>query len=73
QGGKMAALMAGPNLSEYSALACAGVINFAEAVRLGEMRGKFKQEAVAEGSGGVSAIIGLDDASSAKACEECAE
>ncbi|EBN2898210.1 [acyl-carrier-protein] S-malonyltransferase [Salmonella enterica] len=73
QGGKMPALMAGHSLGEYSALVCAGVINFADAVRLVEMRGKFMQEAVPEGTGGMSAIIGLDDASIAKACEESAE
>ncbi len=69
----MPALMAGHSLGEYSALVCAGVINFADAVRLVEMRGKFMQEAVPEGTGGMSAIIGLDDASIAKACEESAE
>ena len=50
-----------------------GVIDFADAVRLVEMRGKFMQEAVPEGTGAMSAIIGLDDASIAKACEESAE
>ena len=49
------------------------MIPFADAVRLVEMRGKFMQEAVPEGTGGMSAIIGLDDASIAKACEESAE
>ncbi|MDI5819231.1 acyltransferase domain-containing protein, partial [Salmonella enterica subsp. enterica serovar Kentucky] len=44
QGGKMPALMAGHSLGEYSALVCAGVINFADAVRLVEMRGKFMQD-----------------------------
>lgn len=64
--------MAGHSLGEYSALVCAGVIAFADAV-LVELRGKFMQEAVPEGTGGMSAIIGLDDASIAKACEESAE
>ncbi|VFS82140.1 Malonyl CoA-acyl carrier protein transacylase [Kluyvera cryocrescens] len=73
QGGKAPALLAGHSLGEYSALVCAGVIPFADAVRLVEMRGKFMQEAVPEGTGGMSAIIGLDDASIAKACEESAE
>ena len=73
QGGKTPALMAGHSLGEYSALVCAGVIAFADAVRLVELRGKFMQEAVPEGTGGMSAIIGLDDASIAKACEESAE
>lgn len=73
QGGKAPAMMAGHSPGEYSALVCAGVIDFADAVRLVEMRGKFMQEAVPEGAGAMAAIIGLDDASIAKACEEAAE
>ena len=73
QGGKAPALLAGHSLGEYSALVCAGVIGFADAVRLVELRGKFMQEAVPEGTGAMSAIIGLDDAAIAKACEESAE
>jgi [acyl-carrier-protein] S-malonyltransferase len=73
QGGKAPVLMAGHSLGEYSALVCAGVLPFADAVRLVELRGKFMQEAVPEGTGAMSAIIGLDDASIAKACEESAE
>ena len=73
QGGKTPVLLAGHSLGEYSALVCAGVIDFADAVRLVEMRGKFMQEAVPEGTGAMSAIIGLDDAAIAKACEESAE
>ena len=73
QGGKAPALLAGHSLGEYSALVCAGVIAFADAVRLVELRGKFMQEAVPEGTGAMSAIIGLDDAAIAKACEESAQ
>ncbi len=73
QGGKAPALLAGHSLGEYSALVCAGVIGFADAVRPVELRGKFMQEAVPEGTGAMSAIIGLDDAAIAKACEESAE
>lgn len=72
-GGKAPALMAGHSLGEYSALVCAGVIAFADAVRLVELRGKFMQEAVPEGTGAMAAIIGLDDAAIAKACEESAQ
>ncbi|MEN3755113.1 ACP S-malonyltransferase [Mangrovibacter sp. SLW1] len=72
-GGKTPALMAGHSLGEYSALVCAGVIAFRDAVRLVELRGKFMQEAVPEGTGAMSAIIGLDDASITKACEESAQ
>lgn len=73
QGGKAPALMAGHSLGEYSALVCAGVLNFTDAVKLVELRGKLMQDAVPEGTGAMSAIIGLDDAAIAKACEEAAE
>lgn len=73
QGGKAPVLMAGHSLGEYSALVCAGVIAFADAVRLVELRGKFMQDAVPAGTGAMSAIIGLDDAAIAQACEAAAE
>ncbi|HKN02450.1 MAG TPA: ACP S-malonyltransferase [Buttiauxella sp.] len=72
QGGKTPVMMAGHSLGEYSALVCADVIDFADAVRLVELRGKLMQEAVPAGTGAMYAIIGLDDASIAKACEEAA-
>ncbi|PKC39621.1 malonyl CoA-ACP transacylase [Pantoea ananatis 15320] len=73
QGGQLPALMAGHSLGEYSALVCAGVLNFADAIKLVELRGKLMQEAVPEGTGAMQAIIGLDDAAIAKACEESAQ
>jgi len=66
-------MMAGHSLGEYSALVCAGVLNFADAIKLVELRGKLMQEAVPEGTGAMQAIIGLDDASIRKACEESAQ
>ncbi|MGC0781959.1 ACP S-malonyltransferase [Pantoea agglomerans] len=73
QGGEQPALMAGHSLGEYSALVCAGVLNFADAVKLVELRGKLMQEAVPEGTGAMQAIIGLNDAAIRKACEESAQ
>ncbi|CAI2451269.1 Malonyl CoA-acyl carrier protein transacylase [Serratia liquefaciens] len=73
QGGKMPAIMAGHSLGEYSALVCAGVLDFQAAIRLVELRGKLMQEAVPEGTGAMSAIIGLDNAAIAKACGESAQ
>ncbi|MEZ3498222.1 ACP S-malonyltransferase [Pantoea sp. KPR_PJ] len=73
QGGKQPAMMAGHSLGEYSALVCAGVIDFADAIKLVELRGKLMQEAVPEGTGAMQAIIGLDDAAIRKACEESAQ
>ncbi|HIE0909426.1 TPA: ACP S-malonyltransferase [Serratia marcescens] len=73
QGGKEPALMAGHSLGEYSALVCAGVLDFKAAIRLVELRGKLMQEAVPEGTGAMYAIIGLDNDAIAKACEESAQ
>lgn len=73
QGGKAPALMAGHSLGEYSALVCAGVLDFKAAIRLVELRGKLMQEAVPEGTGAMYAIIGLDNDAIAKACEESAQ
>ncbi len=64
------ALLAGHSLGEYSALVCAGVIDFKTAVKLVELRGKLMQEAVPAGTGAMYAIIGLDNESIAKACKE---
>ncbi len=73
QGGKAPALMAGHSLGEYSALVCAGVLDFKAAIRLVELRGRLMQEAVPEGTGAMYAIIGLDNDAIAKACEESAQ
>ncbi|KEY57656.1 ACP S-malonyltransferase [Serratia sp. DD3] len=73
QGGNMPTMMAGHSLGEYSALVCAGVLDFTAAIRLVELRGKLMQEAVPEGTGAMYAIIGLDNESIAKACEESAQ
>lgn len=71
--GKMPQMMAGHSLGEYSALVCAGVIDFAEAIKLVELRGQLMQEAVPAGTGAMYAIIGLDNDAIAKACEEAAQ
>ncbi|NHB91429.1 ACP S-malonyltransferase [Photorhabdus cinerea] len=73
KGGKAPALMAGHSLGEYSALVCAGVIDFKQAIKLVELRGKLMQEAVPEGTGAMYAIIGLDNESIDRACKEAAQ
>lgn len=70
---KQPANLAGHSLGEYSALVCAGVIDFKEAIKLVELRGQLMQEAVPAGVGAMYAIIGLDDEAIAKACEEAAQ
>ncbi|GAB1112436.1 MAG: ACP S-malonyltransferase [Shewanella algae] len=66
-------VMAGHSLGEYSALVCAGVLKFTDAVKLVELRGQLMQQAVPVGTGAMFAIIGLDNDAIAKACEDSAE
>ena len=72
-GGAQPQVLAGHSLGEYSALVCAGVIEFKDAVKLVELRGQLMQAAVPAGVGAMSAIIGLDNDAIAKACAEAAQ
>jgi [acyl-carrier-protein] S-malonyltransferase len=54
-----AVLAAGHSLGEYSANVAAGSLRFRDAVRLVQLRGRFMQEAVPVGVGGMAAIIGM--------------
>ena len=63
-------VMAGHSLGEYSALVCAGVLEFQDAVKLVELRGKLMQQAVPEGTGAMYAIIGLDNDAIINACKQ---
>lgn len=65
--------MAGHSLGEYSALVCASVLDFQTAIKLVELRGKLMQEAVPEGIGAMSAIIGLDNEAIINACEQASQ
>ncbi|MDF2177641.1 ACP S-malonyltransferase [Aliiglaciecola sp. CAU 1673] len=73
QGAAQPQVLAGHSLGEYSALVCAGVMNFVDAVKLVELRGQLMQEAVPMGVGAMSAIIGLDDDKVIAACESAAQ
>lgn len=64
------ALMAGHSLGEYSALVCAGVLDFQDAIKLVALRGKLMQQAVPEGTGAMYAIIGLDNEAIIQACAQ---
>jgi [acyl-carrier-protein] S-malonyltransferase len=65
-------LLAGHSLGEYSALVCAGIIDFVDAVKLVEKRGLFMQQSVPAGVGKMAAIIGLDDDKVEQACASVA-
>ncbi len=73
RGGSTPSALAGHSLGEYSALVCAGVIAFDDAVKIVEARGRYMQEAVPEGQGKMAAILGLDDAEVIAACAESAQ
>lgn len=72
QGGVTPAVLAGHSLGEYSALVCAGALDFSDALKLVEARGHFMQAAVPPGEGAMAAIIGLDNAAIADACQQSA-
>jgi [acyl-carrier-protein] S-malonyltransferase len=48
----------------------AGTIDFADAIRVVRRRGKFMQQAVPVGQGAMAAILGLDDATVARICQD---
>ena len=51
---------AGHSLGEYSALACAGVINFKQTIQLLKIRGNAMQNAVPRNKGGMVAVLGVE-------------
>ncbi len=69
-GGSVPAMMAGHSLGEYTALVCAGVLGFSDAVALVSDRARFMQEAVPAGEGAMAAVLGLDDDQVRKLCRE---
>ena len=73
QGGPMPAYFAGHSLGEYSALVAAGALRFEDALPLVRFRAQAMQEAVPEGTGGIAAILGLDDAKLAEVLEAAAQ
>jgi [acyl-carrier-protein] S-malonyltransferase len=71
-GGPIPSAMAGHSLGEYTALVCAGALDFRTAVSLVQFRGQAMQAAVPAGQGAMAAILGLDDADVEAACQEAA-
>jgi len=69
-GGPPPSVMAGHSLGEYSALVAAGVISFKDAVPLVRFRAEAMQNAVPVGTGGMAAILGLDDVAVIQVCAE---
>lgn len=63
-------VVAGHSLGEYSALVAAEAISFADAVCTVHARGRFMQEAVPLGTGGMAAVVRLDRETIVAICAE---
>jgi len=70
EGGPEAAVMAGHSLGEYGALVAAGVIEFKDAVPMVRFRAQAMQDAVPVGTGGMAAILGMDDDAVRQVCAD---
>ncbi|MFO7941844.1 MAG: ACP S-malonyltransferase [Bacillota bacterium] len=64
---------AGLSLGEYSALVAAGSLKLEDAVRLVHLRGKYMQEAVPAGVGGMAAVLGMDESPLESVCREVSD
>ena len=73
RGGAEPIAMAGHSLGEYTALVCAGGLDFETAVALVAERGRLMQGAVPAGEGAMAALLGLDDAAVIDVCERAGE
>lgn len=73
EGGRAPALVAGHSLGEYTALVAAGSLSLEDAVRLVRVRADAMQAAVPVGTGGMAAILGLDDDAVRAACAAAAQ
>ena len=65
--------VAGHSLGEYSAHVAAGTLKFTDAVRTVRNRGRYMQEAVPVGVGGMAAILGMDPERVAAVCADAAQ
>ncbi|HEX2833243.1 MAG TPA: ACP S-malonyltransferase [Thermoanaerobaculia bacterium] len=66
-------LVAGHSLGEYSAIVSVGGLTPPEAAKIVRQRGKFMQEAVPVGAGGMAALIGPSVEDAREICEEAAQ
>ena len=72
EGGAQPAQMTGHSLGEYTALVCAGALDFATGIEVVKKRSELMQAAVPVGTGAMAAIIGLDDDAVLAVCADAA-
>jgi [acyl-carrier-protein] S-malonyltransferase len=65
--------VAGHSLGEYSAHVAAGTIEFADAVRTVNKRGRYMQEAVPAGQGAMAAILAMSLEDLQRVCDDAAQ
>jgi [acyl-carrier-protein] S-malonyltransferase len=65
--------VAGHSLGEYSALVAAGALSMMDAVQLVRKRGRYMQEAVPVGRGGMAAILGMPEEKVVQVCLDAAQ
>jgi len=61
--------VSGHSLGEYTAALCAEVFSFPDAIKITRKRGKLMQEALPEGKGAMTAILGLDEEKVKEICK----
>src|SRR4051794_34816094 len=66
-------IVAGHSLGEYSAIVSVGGLTPAEAAKIVRARGKFMQEAVPVGTGGMAALLGPTPEEAKEICDEAAQ
>ena len=71
--GPRPSVLAGHSLGEYTALVCANVFTFEDAISLVADRGRYMQESVSADEGAMAAILGLDDETVISDCARAAE
>jgi [acyl-carrier-protein] S-malonyltransferase len=71
--GSLPSWLAGHSLGEYSALVAAQSIRFEDALPLVRFRAQAMQEAVPEGTGGIAAILGLEEGALQGVCAEASQ
>lgn len=71
--GPLPVWLAGHSLGEWSALVCAGVVSFTDAVSLVRKRGAYMQVAVPKGEGSMAAVLNLEDEKIMAICREASD
>ncbi|MEE9319910.1 MAG: ACP S-malonyltransferase [Granulosicoccus sp.] len=63
------AVVAGHSLGEFSAMVAAGALSFSDGLAVVQRRAELMATAVAEGEGGMAALIGMDDEAVVELCQ----